>query len=70
MPSTKHETRTAARADLLPSRGRDGGFRRRDLQRLEPAREPPIERWSDDDWEIDLKLPPGQYEYKFVIDGE
>lgn len=28
----------------------------------------PMERTSDGDWKVALALPPGRYEYKFVVD--
>ncbi|MBI4817451.1 MAG: glycoside hydrolase family 13 [Deltaproteobacteria bacterium] len=28
-----------------------------------------MRRSKDGDWSIDLALPPGRYEYKFVVDG-
>ena len=30
----------------------------------------PLKRNSDGTWALTLGLPPGRYEYKFVIDGE
>lgn len=29
----------------------------------------PMERQSDGAWRAELALPPGRYEYKFVVDG-
>ncbi len=29
----------------------------------------PMTRSADGQWSADLKLPPGRYEYKFVVDG-
>lgn len=29
-----------------------------------------MQRTPDGDWGIDLDLPPGRYEYKFVVDGQ
>ncbi|MBI4817423.1 MAG: glycoside hydrolase family 13 [Deltaproteobacteria bacterium] len=29
-----------------------------------------MRRSKDGDWSIDLALPPGRYEYKFVVDGK
>lgn len=30
----------------------------------------PLERTSDERWEIRLDLSPGRYEYKFLVDGQ
>jgi 5'-AMP-activated protein kinase regulatory beta subunit len=30
----------------------------------------PMERQEDGGWSVSLKLPPGHYEYKFVVDGD
>ena len=30
----------------------------------------PLERRADGTWAATLNLPPGRYEYKFVVDGE
>jgi 1,4-alpha-glucan branching enzyme len=30
----------------------------------------PLTRRADGTWAISLNLPPGRYEYKFVVDGE
>jgi 1,4-alpha-glucan branching enzyme len=30
----------------------------------------PMERKTDERWEINLNLSPGRYEYKFVVDGQ
>ena len=29
-----------------------------------------MQRSSGDEWTVALELPPGSYEYKFVVDGE
>lgn len=29
----------------------------------------PMTKASDGQWSVDLNLPPGRYEYKFVVDG-
>lgn len=69
MPSTKHETRPPRARISCHHAGATEVFVAGTFNDWNP-RASPMERWSDDDWEIDLKLPPGQYEYKFVIDGE
>ena len=30
----------------------------------------PMERQENGEWTVSLKLPPGCYEYKFVVDGD
>lgn len=30
----------------------------------------PMRHISDTEWTVELELPPGRYEYKFVVDGE
>lgn len=30
----------------------------------------PMRRKSKGEWQVNLKLEPGRYEYKFVVDGE
>ena len=29
----------------------------------------PLEKGEDDIWRVDVYIPPGRYQYKFVIDG-
>ena len=29
----------------------------------------PLKRSADDAWKVELQLPPGRYEYKFLVDG-
>lgn len=29
----------------------------------------PMNRITDGEWSVDLRLPPGRYEYKFLVDG-
>lgn len=30
----------------------------------------PLQRGADGSWVVALELPPGRYEYKFVVDGQ
>ena len=30
----------------------------------------PMRKGADGTWRVSLRLPPGSYEYKFVVDGE
>ncbi len=30
----------------------------------------PLRRGADGEWFVDLKLAPGRYEYKFIVDGQ
>jgi 1,4-alpha-glucan branching enzyme len=30
----------------------------------------PLSLNSDDEWKANLRLPPGRYEYRFLVDGE